>query len=102
MKDISEESESVLGVGWYRREQWALLLSSSADRDELEDTYDEWLTSAEKTVAELQATGANPRKIDIDMEEMISWAQGKGVRLDGDARSEFIAIQTRENDLAGE
>ena len=83
-------------------EQWALLLSSSADRDELEETYDEWLTSAEKTVAELQATGVNPRKIDIDMEEMISWVQGKGVILNGETRAEFIAMKTRESNLAGE
>ena len=33
----------VAGVGWYKAEQWSLLKLLAVDRQELEDTYEQWL-----------------------------------------------------------
>ena len=41
-KRSPEEQHPVFGIGFYRREQWPLLLETADDRKELEDTYDEW------------------------------------------------------------
>lgn len=98
MIDESQNPETVLGVGWYRPEQWALLLAESVDRDELESTHAEWLASAEPSLKTIQATGQRPIKIDVDVEEMIAWCSGKGMPLDGNARSQFIAEKTRQKD----
>lgn len=38
---------TVMGVVWYRRDQWDRLLEISSDRAEFEDTYDEWKAVAE-------------------------------------------------------
>ncbi|MDH4188419.1 MAG: hypothetical protein OEV08_15630 [Nitrospira sp.] len=94
----AETPESVLGVGWYRPEQWALLLAHSADCDELEASHAEWLASAEPTLDRIRAIGQNPIKIDIDVEEMIAWCSAKGMPLDGKARSQFIAEKTMQKD----
>ena len=94
----SEQPQVVLGVGWYRPEQWALLLAQSVDRDELESTHAEWLASAESSLKTIEAAGQTPIKIDVDVEEMIAWCLGNGMPLDGDARAQFIAEKTRQKD----
>jgi hypothetical protein len=57
MKNDSDDLRRVFGVGWYRPEQWALLLSLSADRDELEATHAEWLAAARSSLKTLRAKG---------------------------------------------
>ena len=94
----SRNPEAVLGVGWYRPEQWALLLAESVDRAELESTHAEWLASAEASLDKIRAAGQNPVKIDIDVEEMIAWCSKQGMPLDGEARAQFIAEKTRQKD----
>jgi len=46
-------TKAVLGVAWYRRDQWDRLLEISSDRAELEDTYDEWKAVAEENLRNL-------------------------------------------------
>jgi hypothetical protein len=35
--------DKVIGIGFYRREQWPLLLETATDAHILEKRYDEWL-----------------------------------------------------------
>lgn len=91
-----EESGPVLvGIGWYRPEQWALLKANSVDSAELEASHDEWLACAEKTMDRMRKVGTQFKKVDIDVEEMIRWCQSRGKTMDGQARAEFIARKTR-------
>ena len=87
----SEDSKIALGIGWYRPEQWALLLAKSVDRDQLESTHAEWLEIAEEILEKMRAAGQNPVKIDIDVKEMITWCSKQSLPLDGNARSRYIA-----------
>lgn len=82
-----------VGVAWYRREQWERLLDIAADRDVLEDTYDEWQTLAEETLRNLAKKGIVPRKVDIDVEELLSWCHSQHRPVDGKARSGFVAAK---------
>ncbi|MCF8037698.1 MAG: hypothetical protein K9K79_00130 [Desulfohalobiaceae bacterium] len=91
----AKNSKSMLGVGWYRPEQWELLLAESVDRDELESTHAEWLAQAERSLARIRAAGHKPIKIDIDVEDLIAWCANQEIPLDGNARSQYIAEQTR-------
>jgi hypothetical protein len=52
----------VMGVAWYRRDQWDRLLEISSDRTELEDTYDEWKAVAEENLRSLAKHGYKLRK----------------------------------------
>jgi hypothetical protein len=85
------KQERVTGIGWYRPEQWQRLLEISVDADRLENTHAEWLAIAEKTVKDLEGLGVSIVKVDVDVEELRSWSQQKGVSVDGNARAEFIA-----------
>lgn len=83
--------KQVLGVAWYRREQWNRLLEASADRDELEENYDDWLRTAEGTVKELKRMGTAVVKVDIDVNKLVAWCMVGNRTLDGTARAEYVS-----------
>jgi hypothetical protein len=96
MKRESNTPVTVLGVGWYRPEQWALLLAESVDRDKLASTHAEWLAIAKVSLDRMRAAGQHPVKIEIDVEEMIAWCSKQGLLLNGSARAQFIAHKTTQ------
>ena len=100
-KKQKKRTEMVFGVGWYRAEQWPLLLAVSVDRDELEPTYAEWLDVAESSLASLRMAGLDPVKIDVDVEEMIAWCSEKAKPLNANARVQFITAKTKQMDQGG-
>lgn len=97
-RENNDDVTTVMGVAWYRREQWDRLLEISSDRNELERTYDEWRVMAEIKTKELAKHGYEFRKIAIDVEELLKWCNSKKRPVNGDARSEFTAIKLREQE----
>jgi hypothetical protein len=91
------ESAAILGIAWYKREEWSRLLEISADRDELEDTYEEWLHNAETRLHEMAEAGINPTKIYINLDELQKWCIVQGRPLDGSARAVFTAEKLRQH-----
>ena len=89
---------TVMGVAWYRRDQWDRLLEISSDRAELEDTYDEWKAVAEENLGNLAKHGYKLRKVEIDIEELLIWCNSQNRAVDGDARTEFTVVKLRESD----
>ncbi len=90
-KHARYKNEPVIAFAWYRREEWERLREIAADRDVLEDTYDEWLRSARQTLLSLQAKGRRVQKTNIGVEELLRWCQSRKVAVDGNARAEFAA-----------
>jgi hypothetical protein len=80
-----------IGFAWYRREQWPLLRSLSVDSDRLEETYDEWLAFADKTLETLRCQGVRAEKVDLDVHELSAWCKRHGCPLDGDARAAYVS-----------
>jgi len=91
-------TKAVLGVAWYRRDQWGRLLEISSDRAELEDTYDKWKAVAEENLGNLAKHGYKLRKVEIDVEELLIWCNSQNRAVDGDARTEFTVVKLRESD----
>jgi hypothetical protein len=93
---------SVVGIAWYRREQWNRLREISSDRDELEETYDEWVGNAVKALENLRAAGMDPVKVDVDSEDLLEWCRGKERPVNGQSRSSFVAekVQHRREGAA--
>jgi len=87
--------DAVIGVAWYRPEQWDRLLQIAADREVLEDTFEEWKVIAEESLKKF-ARGYHLRKVDIDVEELLGWCNAHNRPVDGAARSEFAAEKLRE------
>ncbi len=97
------ESGLVSGVAWYRREQWPLLRENSADAEDLEETYDEWLEFAKDALLNFARKGSPMRRIDVDVEELIAWCREENRPLDANARAAFASEKLhRERQADGE
>ena len=94
--NLRGEDEVVIGMAWFRREEWAKLLEVSADRDQLEETYDEWLQSARQTLLHLRAEGQRVEKVDIGVDELLKWCQTRHVPVDASARADLAAAQLHQ------
>jgi hypothetical protein len=84
-----------IGIARYRADQWEQLRGISADPDRLEKTYEEWLSYAKKQLAELRSKGCKVQKVDVDLDELLSWCTRKRLPLNGESRAEFVAEKLR-------
>jgi len=93
-----EDSEAapILGIAWYKPEEWSHLLEISADRDELEDTYEEWSHNAESRLHEMAEAGIDAVRIYINVHELEAWCLNQGCPLDGRARAFFTTEKLRQ------
>ena len=74
---MSSSPEVVLGIAWFRPDQWDLLRSVSADPEVLEPTYDEWEKLARRTIHDLAREGILARKVDVDVERLQDWCKAQ-------------------------
>jgi len=88
---MSRSEPVVIGVAWYRPEQWGLLRSLAADAEKLEETYAEWLAIATKAVADMQSKGIAMRKVDVNVRELATWCQARGRPLNAGSRATFVS-----------
>ena len=86
----------VAGCVWYRREQWNLLHHKAVDPEELESSYDAWTAQAEKSIADIEKLGLTPKKIDIDVVDLIRWCASENRPLDATARAKFAQERLQE------
>ena len=89
---------TVIGVVWYRPEQWEIMRNVAVDRDKLEDTYAEWLMDAERAVKQLQQRGLRVIKVDIEVADLMLWCENQRFPLDGEARSKYTAFRVEQLD----
>ncbi len=85
--------EQILRVAWYKAKQWDDLLEASVDRDELEDTYFEWVQNWIKHEAMFAEQGLRMVKVEVDVPELVAWCKKRGIPLDGEARGAFVAMK---------
>jgi hypothetical protein len=91
-----DDSNPITGLAWYRREQWPLLREEAADSEVLEETYEDWLSIAQKAVLDLAREGVRAERVEIDVEELLAWCRANNRPLNGKARAEFTTRQLRQ------
>ena len=85
------ETEPVrIGVAWFDRDQWQRLAEVVPDRNELDDTFQQWERSAKKALAELERRGQMVEKVPIKIDELLAWCTLRGLTPNGKARSEYV------------
>jgi hypothetical protein len=85
----------VVGIGFYKREQWQRLRDTAVDSDILESAYDSWLDILDSSVERIRAHGLEPELIDIDVEDLLAFCKARGLVNAAGARSKFIAEQVK-------
>lgn len=93
------ETKAVVGVFWYRQDQYERFLASADDRDTLEDTRADWHVTAERVLRQYRARGLNIRKVEIDLDDLLAYCRAEGRPNDGAAPSAYVAhLLEREHD----
>jgi hypothetical protein len=95
---MSDEKRIAVGIAWYRREQWALLLSLIPDPEVFPHTYDEWLAKATDALRQATAAGTVARKVDVDVKALMAWASAEGRSPDGAGRAEYASHLLKTGD----
>jgi hypothetical protein len=100
---MDQSERLVVGVAWYRENQWDRLKEVSADRDRLEDAWTDWVRGAEASMRDVRAQGIDVRKVDVDVEELLRWCRANGKPVNGESRSSFAAkkLLDREPERGG-
>jgi hypothetical protein len=80
-----------VGLAWYRREDYPLILEMMADRSEMHDTYDEWLRDVERLEQNLVGEGHAVKHVVIDPEMFRVWCDQHNLKHVAEARSRFVA-----------
>lgn len=80
-----------VGAAWYRSDQWERLRQVSDDRADLEEAWEEWVRTAEKSLRDIRARGIRVEKVDVDVEELVQWCQAKRQPINAASRSAFAA-----------
>ncbi len=89
----SSQADMAIGVAWYCREEWGRLLAVSVDRERMEETYDEWMRSARRTLLEMKGQGAHVEKVDVGVDELVKWCRDRNVSVNGEARANFASFK---------
>jgi len=96
------DSSLVTGIAWYRREQWTRLRALASDPDKLEESYEDWLGGAQKTLVQLTLSGVRTQRVDVDVDALVQWCQVEGRPLDSAARAAYAAFELRRTDHGAE
>lgn len=82
---------SIVGMAWYRREDFPRLRQVMEDADRLPDTFELWALSAEQVEREVARSGVIVVRAMLDPDAFVAWCAERGVKRDGAARSRFAS-----------
>ena len=86
----------VVGIAWYRPEDWDALKNFCEDWERMDPTYDDWKRHAEETLRNLRSQGLQAQPVDFDLNEFKMWCTVHGERPTGEARSKFVSSKVRD------
>lgn len=84
-----------VGFVWYKPEQWRHLRELAADAEKLDETYEAWLSSAERTEADLRTLGILTERVSVDIDVLADWCRAQGRPFDSAARADYAAEAMR-------
>jgi len=93
---MEHKKSLVMGVTWYRPEQWERLREIVEDKENFDKTYEEPVLDSENKVKQLEAQGIRPVKVEVDVEEMLTWCFAQGLAVTPETRTKFMMTKLRE------
>ena len=92
---MTDDPPLVIGIPWYRREDYPAVLAIMHDAQLLPSTWEEWHEIAERVERDMKASDHLVIRIAIDPETFPAWCLAHGLNVDAEARSRFAAEATR-------
>ena len=79
----------VIGMVWYRQEEYARFRKLFSDGRKLPPTHKQWLKQANKTFEEFAVRGYLVEKVYLDLDTFPDWCRRRGLDIDAKARTRF-------------
>ena len=96
IKKHRDSKSLVMGVTCYRAEQWHRLREISEDKEHFDKTYEASLLDSENKIKQLEAQGYRPVKVEVDVEEMLTWCSTQGLAVTPETRTKYMMNTFRE------
>jgi hypothetical protein len=96
---MHNDSKKVIGIAWYRKEQWILLRQTIENPNDIENTYEEWLDKAMELKRTIEASGLTTEEVDIDIPGVITWCKKNNKPINSNSISEYAAYKLKEKDM---
>ena len=93
---MNDNVRVTIGIAWYRREEWTLLLATIPDPEAFPPTYEGWSKGASDTLRQLRDSGVNVRKVDVTVKGLLDWAAAVDRPPDGAARAAYAQQMLNE------
>jgi hypothetical protein len=71
--------------------------ASAADREKLEDTWEQWNAGVEKLIAQFEARGILYVRVPLNIEEIEQFCEEQGIPNDGEARVNLAIRKAEQN-----
>jgi hypothetical protein len=91
-----EPPRMIVGITWYRRQDWDRLLRMFPDRKTMHDSFDDWLSEAENLERQMKASGVATERVIIDPDGLRAWCKARGVPANGKARATYTTQKVRQ------
>lgn len=82
---------NVVGMAWYRAEDYDAILGIMSDRNKLHATYHEWRMDAETGEKKLRREGKTVVRAYIDPKTFPDWCRTEGLNIDAKARMQYAS-----------
>jgi hypothetical protein len=96
-RPLEPPSNISTAIASYRKDQWEALLADAADRDELEETWEEWDAGMQKLTAKLEARRIPYVLVLLDIKEIKQFCQDRGIPNDAKARSHLAGLKAEQD-----
>lgn len=88
---MSDAPRRIIGLPWYRRENYPAIRQTMADPHVLASTYEQWLAAAENNESVGRQAGLEIVRIMIEPEEFKAWCLAHGMEPDSAARTKYAS-----------
>ena len=96
IKQHRDNQTLLMGVSWYRPEQWERLREISEDKATFDTPYEASLVESEKKIQDLEAQGIRPIKVEVDVEALLTWCTAQGLAVTPETRTKFMMNTFRD------
>lgn len=84
-----DTSTAAILVPWYTREDYSAIRELMDDGGTLPDSYDEWLTQAERFVGRLGRGGIGILRVRLNSHAFRLWCQERGLKPNSHGRTQY-------------
>ena len=90
---MKRNSDKVIGIAWYKKEQWFILRQVIENPNDIENTYAEWLNNAINLRKTLIDSGLTVEEVEIDIQDVISWCKKDNKTINSKNITEYVVFK---------